>query len=74
MTQLTIQQSDLPETEEIMEEEEEATKPLIPSRFALEVIALAGFAFGMLELCRRKFWKRSLSSFGYKILPIQAQD
>ncbi|TGO40719.1 hypothetical protein BHYA_0033g00730 [Botrytis hyacinthi] len=64
----------LSETEEIMEEEEEAAKPLIPSRFALEVIALAGFAFGMLELCRRKFWKRTLSSFGYKVLPIQAQD
>ncbi|TGO22731.1 hypothetical protein BPAE_0157g00180 [Botrytis paeoniae] len=66
--------TDLPETEEIMEEEEEAVKPLIPSRFALEVIALAGFAFGMLELCRRKFWKRTLSSLGYRVLPVQAQN
>ncbi|KAF7893497.1 uncharacterized protein EAF02_001035 [Botrytis sinoallii] len=65
---------DLPETEEIIEEEGEAAKPLIPSKFALKVIALAGFAFGMLELCRRKFWKRTLSSFGYRVLPIQAQD
>ncbi|TEY45985.1 hypothetical protein BOTCAL_0324g00040 [Botryotinia calthae] len=61
-------------TEEIMEEEEEAAKPMIPSRFALEVIALAGFSFGMLELCRRKFWKRTLSSLGYRVLHVQTQD
>ncbi|TGO88518.1 hypothetical protein BPOR_0158g00180 [Botrytis porri] len=65
---------DLPETEETMEEEEEAAKPLMPSRFASEVIAIAGFVFGMLESCRRKFWKRTLSSLGYRVLSVQAQD
>ncbi|KAB8300458.1 hypothetical protein EYC80_000629 [Monilinia laxa] len=67
----TIDQPDIGET---IEEEPEDENLLMPSKFAFQLIVLAGFAIGVLELCRRQFLKRKFSGVGYRVLPFPNQD
>ncbi|RAL67368.1 hypothetical protein DID88_008123 [Monilinia fructigena] len=66
----TIDPSDTGET---IEEEPEDENLLLPSKFAFQLIVLAGFAIGGLELCRRQFLKRTFSGVAYRVLPLQNQ-
>ncbi|ESZ96120.1 hypothetical protein SBOR_3509 [Sclerotinia borealis F-4128] len=70
----TSTEVDAPDTEEVIEVETEAEKPLMPSRSALDLIAIAGFAFGMLEFWRRNDSKRIFSNLGYSKLPVGNEE